>query len=162
MAETAGLAYDRDHDDLTIARQAVASVASGDRTEKLRKLELPTLVIHGTADPMCDPSGGPAMAEAIPGAELHLIEGMGHNFPLPLWEPIVPPSLGSSSEASSDGEGWLTLSCVISSGWQGDPANSHSGRDADGYMLSFADAMPSCKRVASRNERLAAVCPLES
>ena len=56
-------------------------MASGDRTERLRHLKVPTLVIHGLADRMCDVSGGRATAEAIPGAELVLIEGMGHNLP---------------------------------------------------------------------------------
>ena len=50
------------------ARQAVATIASGDRTEKLRKLQVPTLVIHGLADRMCDVSGGQPTAESIPGA----------------------------------------------------------------------------------------------
>ena len=44
-------------------------------------LKVPTLVIHGLADRMCDVSGGRATAEAIPGAELVLIEGMGHDMP---------------------------------------------------------------------------------
>jgi len=56
-------------------------VVSGDRTERLRSIQLPTLVIHGAADRLCDVSGGQATAEAIPGAELVLIEGMGHNLP---------------------------------------------------------------------------------
>jgi pimeloyl-ACP methyl ester carboxylesterase len=81
VAETAGRAYDRSFDPTGVARQAIASVASGDRTERLRHLEVPTLVIHGLADRMCDVSGGRATAEAIPGAELALIEGMGHNLP---------------------------------------------------------------------------------
>ena len=81
VAESAGIAYDRDHDDTAIARQAVASVASGDRTERLKALRVPSLVIHGLADTMCDPSGGRATAAAIPGAELVLIDGMGHNLP---------------------------------------------------------------------------------
>lgn len=81
VAERAGLAYDRSYDPIGFARQAVASVASGDRTERLRHLEVPTLVIHGVADRMCDVSGGRATADAIPGAELVLIEGMGHNLP---------------------------------------------------------------------------------
>lgn len=85
VAATAARAYDRGNDDLAIARQGVASVASGDRTEALRTLSLPTLVVHGLADPMCDVSGGRATAAAIPGAELLLIEGMGHNLPAPLW-----------------------------------------------------------------------------
>ena len=75
------LAYDRDHDTTAIARQAIATVASGDRTERLRTLKVPTLVIHGLADCMIDVSGGRATAEAISGAELILIEGMGHGLP---------------------------------------------------------------------------------
>lgn len=89
VAETAGLAYDRDHDEIAIARQAVASVASGDRTRLLKSLDVPTLILHGTDDPMCDVSGGRATAEAIPGAEIVLIEGMGHNFPPGLWDCIA-------------------------------------------------------------------------
>ena len=73
--------YDRSYDPIGVAGQAIASVASGDRTERLRHLDVPTLVIHGLADRMCDVSGGRATAEAIPGAELVLIEGMGHNLP---------------------------------------------------------------------------------
>jgi pimeloyl-ACP methyl ester carboxylesterase len=81
VAARAGRAYDRCHDPVGVARQAVATVASGDRTEHLRHLPVPTLVIHGLADRMCDVSGGRATAEAIPGAELVLIEGMGHGLP---------------------------------------------------------------------------------
>jgi len=89
VAEVWGLAYDRDHDQVAIARQAVASVASGDRTKRLRALDVPTLVLHGLADTMCDPSGARATAAAIPGAELVLIDGMGHNLPPGLWETIA-------------------------------------------------------------------------
>ncbi|WP_257459973.1 alpha/beta fold hydrolase [Archangium lipolyticum] len=89
VAERAGLAYDRDHDEAAVARQAVASVASGDRTRLLRTLDVPTLVLHGLADTLCDPSGGRATAAAIPGAELVLIEGMGHDLPRGLWERIA-------------------------------------------------------------------------
>jgi pimeloyl-ACP methyl ester carboxylesterase len=81
VAAQAGRAYDRGHDPIGVARQAIASVASGDRTERLRGLDVPTLVIHGLADRMCDVSGGRATAEAISGAELVLIEGMGHDLP---------------------------------------------------------------------------------
>ncbi len=81
VAATAGRAYDRSHDPTGIARQGIATVASGDRTERLRHLDVPTLVIHGLADRMCDVSGARATAAAIPGAELVLIEGMGHDLP---------------------------------------------------------------------------------
>lgn len=88
MRERLGRAFDRDHDGAAIARQAIATVASGDRTEKLRGVRVPTLVIHGLADRMCNVSGGRATAEAIPGAELVLIDGMGHDFP-----PALRPKL---------------------------------------------------------------------
>jgi pimeloyl-ACP methyl ester carboxylesterase len=81
----AARAYDRGYDPLGIVRQAVASLASGDRTARLRALDVPTLVIHGTDDVLCDVSGGRATAAAIPGAELVVIDGMGHNLPPALW-----------------------------------------------------------------------------
>jgi pimeloyl-ACP methyl ester carboxylesterase len=81
IAMRAGRAYDRGHDPLGSARQAVATVASGDRTDRLRHLQVPALVIHGLADQMCNVSGGRATADAIPGARLVLIEGMGHDLP---------------------------------------------------------------------------------
>jgi pimeloyl-ACP methyl ester carboxylesterase len=85
VAESAGRAYDRGFDLTGMVRQAVASMASGDRTPQLRKLTVPTLVIHGTADNVCDVSGGRATATAIPGATLLEIEGMGHNMPRGTW-----------------------------------------------------------------------------
>jgi pimeloyl-ACP methyl ester carboxylesterase len=70
-------------------RQLVASICSGDRTQRLRDLAVPTVVIHGTDDPLIDVSGGEATAAAIPGAELVLIEGMGHDLPEGAWPRIV-------------------------------------------------------------------------
>ena len=84
-AERAALAWDRDHDPLGMLRQSVAVLKSGDRTDKLRRVRTPTLVIHGAADKMCDVSGGRATAAAIPGAELAIYEGMGHGLPQELW-----------------------------------------------------------------------------
>ncbi|MFJ3876071.1 alpha/beta fold hydrolase [Streptomyces sp. NPDC090077] len=89
VRERAGRAFDRSYDPLGVARQAVASVASGDRTVRLRSLRLPTLVIHGTDDPMCDVSGGRATAGAVPGAELAVFAGMGHDLPRALWPAIA-------------------------------------------------------------------------
>ena len=84
-AENAGRAWDRDHDPLGMLRQAVAVLKSGDRTERLRSLRIPTLVIHGENDKMINISGGRATAAAIPDAELATFAGMGHGFPKPLW-----------------------------------------------------------------------------
>lgn len=85
IAERIGLAYDRAFDPLGMARQAVAVIASGDRTPKLRDVTTPTLVIHGSHDRMCDVSGGRATAAAIAGAELVIIDGMGHDLPRAIW-----------------------------------------------------------------------------
>jgi len=46
-------------------------------------------VIHGTADPLVAPSGGRATARAIPGAELMMIKGMGHDLPRAAWPQII-------------------------------------------------------------------------
>jgi pimeloyl-ACP methyl ester carboxylesterase len=89
VRERAGRAYDRAYDPLGLGRQAVAAVASGDRTARLRSVRVPTLVLHGGADLMCDVGGGRATAAAIPGAELVIIDGMGHSLPRQLWPEIT-------------------------------------------------------------------------
>ncbi len=61
--------------------------AYGDRTEKLRQLRVPTLVMHGAADPSIE--GGRATAAAIPDSKLVIFEGMGHNLPRELWSTIA-------------------------------------------------------------------------
>jgi pimeloyl-ACP methyl ester carboxylesterase len=71
------------------ARQLLAILASGDRTGALRRLDVPTVVIHGTDDILIDVSGGKATAAAIPGARLELIPGMGHDLPRQLWPRFV-------------------------------------------------------------------------
>jgi pimeloyl-ACP methyl ester carboxylesterase len=89
VAENAARAYDRGYDPVGVARQAIASVASGDRTELLHHLNKPTLVIHGLDDTMCDVSGGRATAAAIPKSKLVLIKGMGHSLPDALWQELA-------------------------------------------------------------------------
>ena len=81
----AGQSWDRGHDPEGTIRQVAAILASGDRTEPLGELRLPTLVVHGTADPLVDVSGGRATAAAIRGAELLEVEGMGHDLPREVW-----------------------------------------------------------------------------
>ena len=67
------------------ARQVAAIIKSGDRTAEVRRIAAPTLVIHGDRDRMVHPSGGRATAEAIPGARLLTIPGMGHDLPEGAW-----------------------------------------------------------------------------
>ena len=71
------------------ARQLAAIVTAQDRTPQLKKLDMPTTVIHGDVDPLVNPSGGRATAQAIPGARLVIIPGMGHDLPPPLWDQII-------------------------------------------------------------------------
>lgn len=72
-----------------VARQMVAIMASGDRTPLLRKIECPAMVIHGAADALIPLACGIDTAQAIPGASLHVIEGMGHDFPSQLIERLL-------------------------------------------------------------------------
>jgi pimeloyl-ACP methyl ester carboxylesterase len=76
-----GRAYDRCFHPPGVARQLHAINCSGDRSRALRRLDVPAVVIHGTADPLVRLRGGKATARAIPGARLHLIDGMGHDLP---------------------------------------------------------------------------------
>ncbi len=85
LHRVAAASWERGHNPRGVLRQLHAIVASGDRTEALRKLDLPVTVIHGTRDTLIRPSGGRATARAIPGARLRIVEGMGHDLPRPLW-----------------------------------------------------------------------------
>jgi len=89
IRERAGRSFDRGFDVRAGGRQLGAIAASGDRTEALRHITAPTLVIHGTVDKMIRPSGGRATAKAIPGARLMMIEGMGHDLPRGVWPRIL-------------------------------------------------------------------------
>lgn len=89
VRERAGRAWDRGHHPEGMLRQSMAAIASGDRSGRLAAVRARTLVIHGLADPTCSPDAGRATAAAIPGAELVLIEGMGHNLPPLLWPRLV-------------------------------------------------------------------------
>jgi pimeloyl-ACP methyl ester carboxylesterase len=89
IRERAATSFDRGFDVRAGGRQLGAIIASGDRTEKLRRITAPTLVIHGTVDKMVRPSGGRATAQAIPGARLMMIEGMGHDLPRGAWPQLL-------------------------------------------------------------------------
>ncbi|HZU71730.1 MAG TPA: alpha/beta fold hydrolase [Acidimicrobiales bacterium] len=82
-------AYDRCWDPGGRARQAAAVAASPSRRQALGSLTVPTLVVHGDADRLVPPEGGRATAEAIPGARLEIVEGMGHDYPPQYWPTMV-------------------------------------------------------------------------
>ena len=77
--------YDRGISNSGVVRQMQAVLSQPDRAPRLRDLRIPALVIHGLNDRMVHVSGGRATARAIPGAELMLIPGMGHDIPKQLW-----------------------------------------------------------------------------
>jgi pimeloyl-ACP methyl ester carboxylesterase len=72
-----------------VGRQLRAILASGSRKQRLGQVKAPTLVIHGTIDPLVHPDGGMDTAASIPGAKLLMIEGMGHALPIPMWPQII-------------------------------------------------------------------------
>jgi pimeloyl-ACP methyl ester carboxylesterase len=85
----AGEAYDRRYDPAGGARQFAAILGSPDRTSVLGGVAVPTLVLHGDADPLIGVSGGAATAAAIPGARLVTFPGMGHDLPEALWPRLI-------------------------------------------------------------------------
>jgi pimeloyl-ACP methyl ester carboxylesterase len=82
-------AFDRCFDPAGTARQLMAVLASGARTDDLRGVRLPTLVVHGDADNLIAASGGRRTAEAVPGARFVLVAGMGHDYPPQYWDQLV-------------------------------------------------------------------------
>ena len=91
--------YDRGRDPAAPGRQLGAIIASGDRTAQLRTIRAPTLVIHGSKDPLVARSGGKATARAIPGARLMIVEGMGHDLPEAAWPQLVDAIAGHAHAA---------------------------------------------------------------
>jgi pimeloyl-ACP methyl ester carboxylesterase len=87
--DVAARAFDRGVFPDGTARQLAAIIASPDRGPELRAIQAPTVVIHGAIDPLIGLSGGKATAAAIPGAELVVIDDMGHDLPAGVWERIV-------------------------------------------------------------------------
>ena len=78
----------RSYDPAGVARQLIAVAASGDRTAVVRRIKVPTLVLHGDEDPLVRPACGEETARVIRDAggdaKLEIIRGMGHDLPVPL------------------------------------------------------------------------------
>jgi pimeloyl-ACP methyl ester carboxylesterase len=99
VREVAGRSYDRGHSIDGVLRQLHAITASGDRTQALRSIEVPTTVIHGSRDPLVRPAAGRATARAIPGARLRMIDGMGHDLPRAVWPEVVEAIASNAARA---------------------------------------------------------------
>ncbi len=81
VRDLAGRTFDRSFYPQGTSRQLAAILASGSRKEALQNVQIPTLVIHGDADPLVPIEGGKDTAASIPGAKLFIIKGMGHDIP---------------------------------------------------------------------------------
>ncbi|MFO0641197.1 MAG: alpha/beta hydrolase [Polyangiaceae bacterium] len=81
--------YDRGPNPAGFARQLAAIAASGSRRRALAELRVPTLVIHGTQDPLVPVEAGRATARLVPGARLLELADMGHDLPRPLWDTLA-------------------------------------------------------------------------
>src|SRR5258705_9001681 len=81
--------YERGLNPAGVGRQLRAVLASGSRKARLASVKAPTLVIHGTGDPLVHPEGGKDTAASIPGAKLLMVQGMGHALPIPMWPEII-------------------------------------------------------------------------
>lgn len=98
-------AVSRNYDPAGTGRQLAAIWASPDRTDHLRRLTVPTLVIHGDKDELVDVSGGRATAAAVDGAELLVIEGMGHDLPPVHWPVMLRTIIEHFDTATPPGAG---------------------------------------------------------
>jgi pimeloyl-ACP methyl ester carboxylesterase len=88
-AERAQLIFLRGLNPGGVARQLAAIFASGNRKPALRDVQVPTLVIHGDADPLVPVACGVDVADAVAGAKLLRIPRMGHALPIPMWPQII-------------------------------------------------------------------------
>jgi pimeloyl-ACP methyl ester carboxylesterase len=94
--------HDRAYDPPGVGRQMTAVVSSAHRAEGLAALDIPTVVIHGSVDPLIDPSGGRRTAELIPGAVFVEIEGMGHDLPPRIWPELIARVTSVTTPTSSE------------------------------------------------------------
>ena len=89
LRDVAGRGWDRGYDYAGYLRQLAATATQPNRTAALRRITVPALVIHGLHDPLVAPSGGLAIAKAIPGSRFVGFSGMGHDLPRALWPELV-------------------------------------------------------------------------
>ncbi|MFX1341544.1 MAG: alpha/beta fold hydrolase [Promethearchaeota archaeon] len=89
VRQFAARAFDRCYYPEGMTRQLAAVLASGNRKEALKSVKVPTLVIHGDADPLLPVEGGKDTAASIPGAKLLIIEGMGHDIPVEVAPQVI-------------------------------------------------------------------------
>jgi pimeloyl-ACP methyl ester carboxylesterase len=82
-------AFDRAYHPIGAGRQLVAILAATSRMDRLKHVQVPTLVIHGIDDVLVPVENGRLVAEAVPGARLIELEGMGHDLPKRVWPQVL-------------------------------------------------------------------------
>jgi pimeloyl-ACP methyl ester carboxylesterase len=102
VRQRAKIAFDRGVSSAGAGRQLMAVIASPNRTAALKRLRVPTTVIHGKADKLVRISGGRAVARAIPDAQMIEIDGMGHDLPPGAWPRIVDAITDNAARARRD------------------------------------------------------------
>lgn len=100
FGEMAKASIERSFRPIGTARQTAAIMASGDRTDQLRRLDVPTLVVHGLLDPLVRPNGGMATADAVPGSRLLMFNDMAHDLPRTRWVEMADQIAHNASRAA--------------------------------------------------------------
>ena len=100
LHERLGLAVRRSYRPKGTARQMVAIAADGNRSRLLAQIKVPTQIIHGKDDPLVPVAAGHDLAAKITGAQLDVIEGMGHDLPEPLWPRFVAGITSAAGRAA--------------------------------------------------------------
>lgn len=100
--DMAGRAFDRGYYPIGMKRQLLAIIADGSRVERLKTIKVPTLVVHGGADPLVPIQGGEDTARYIPGARLEIIDEMAHDLPPSQVGRMVDLIAGHATSSVSD------------------------------------------------------------
>ena len=116
LRDMAARQYDRCFYPEGATRQLAAIYASGDRSDGLRTLDVPMLVIHGRDDTLITPEGGERTAELVPASRFLLLADMGHDHPAPLW-PVLAEAIGGH-----------VRTCMISQPPSSSPAHQPTNR----------------------------------
>lgn len=93
--------YERSYYPAGVIRQLAAVLGTGSLKDHAKSIDSPTVVIHGTRDPLLRPACGKAVARAVKGSQLHMIEGMGHDLPDAVWPEIVRRIADNARKAES-------------------------------------------------------------
>jgi pimeloyl-ACP methyl ester carboxylesterase len=110
LRQLLSLSYERDPSPAGTPRQLAAILEAGNRTDEVRRIKAPTVVIHGTKDKMVARSGGKSTARAIRDSRLVMIDGMGHDLPRGAWPRIIEAIAENAARAESEVPEWQQAS----------------------------------------------------